>query len=306
MFDLIILGGGPAGIGAGIYAARKRMRTLFLTKDFGGQAVNSARIENFIGHNSVSGVAFAKILEDQLRSQENIDIRAGVYVSAIERSGDFWKVTDAKGTQYESRAVLVTLGSNYRKLRIPGEKEYEGKGVFYCSICDAPLLKNKKAVVIGGGNSGLEAVVDLLPYAREIHLFEKTNSLKGDLLYQGKITKEEKVFIHKNALVSRFTGGPFLEKVYFRENGSEEEKELEAQGAFVAIGQAPNTELFSEILTLTSSGHIQTDPRTMQTSVRGMWAAGDITDSSYHQINTAIGDGIKAALNIYETLQKNI
>ncbi|OGM92367.1 hypothetical protein A2755_01205 [Candidatus Wolfebacteria bacterium RIFCSPHIGHO2_01_FULL_48_22] len=305
MFDLIILGGGPAAIGAGVYAARKRMKTLLLTKEFGGQSVDSAMIENFIGHNSISGVEFARVLEAQLRLQEDIEIKVGVTVEALEQQGDLWRVTDSKKNQYEARAVLVAIGSRYKRLNVPGEKQYEGKGVFFCSLCDAPLMKNKKAAVIGGGNAGLEAVVDLLPYATEIHLLVR-GELKGDPIYQERIFKEEKVHVHRSVTVSRFAGSEFMEKVYYSALGSDEEQFVEAQGAFVEIGQMPNTELFEKTLTLSDSKHIVVDPRTMQTSAQGVWAAGDITDISYKQINTSIGDGIKAVLNIYETLQKNL
>ncbi len=306
MYDVIILGGGPAGVAAGVYAARKKMQCLLLTKDFGGQSVNSAMIENFIGHNSISGVDFAMTLEKQVRVQEGIEIQAGVRAEKIEQNGEFWKVTDSKGRQYESRTILIALGSKYRHLNLPGEQEFEGKGVFYCSICDAPLLKNKTAVVIGGGNSGLEAVIDLLPYANKIFLLEKTGSLRGDPLYQEKISHEEKVSILKNVTVSKFVGSAFLEQVLYTDNGSNEEHSIPAQGAFVAIGQVPNTELVSSILQLSPSGHIVADPRTLQTSAKGIWAAGDVTDGSYQQINTAVGDGIKAILNIYETLKKSL
>ena len=305
MYDLIILGGGPAAVGAGVYAARKRMRTLLLTKDFGGQSVQSAMIENFIGHNSISGIEFARALENQLRLQEGIEIKAGVLVQSVEQNGDLWRVIDSKWNQYETRTLLVALGSGYKKLNVPGEKEYEGKGVFYCSICDAPLLKNKKAVVVGGGNAGLEAVVDLLPYATEIHLLVRSD-LKGDPVYQERIFKEAKVHIHKGVEVSRFVGSEFLEKVHFTPVGSQEEQSVEAQGAFVEIGQIPNSDMLASILTLAPSKHIAVDPKTMQTSAMGIWAAGDITDVSYKQINTSIGDGIKAVLNIYETLQRNL
>ncbi len=305
MYDLIILGGGPAAIGAGVYAARKRMKTLLLTKDFGGQSVQSAMIENFIGHNSISGIEFAKVLEDQLRLQEGIEIKDSIVVHSMEQNGDLWRVIDSKWNQYEARSVLVALGSTYKRLSVPGEKEYEGKGVFFCSICDAPLLKNKKAVVIGGGNAGLEAVIDLLPFATEIHLLVRSD-LKGDPIYQERIFKEQKVTLHKGVEVSRFVGSEFLEKVYFTANGSDEEQCVEAQGAFVEVGQTPNTDMVAQVLTLSPSKHIMVDPRTMKTSAAGVWAAGDITDVSYRQINTSIGDGIKAVLNIYETLQRNL
>ncbi len=188
MYDVAIIGGGPSGVAAGIYASRKKLKSVLITKDFGGQSVNSASIENFIGYKSISGVDFAKTIEEQLRANDGIEIKDGLLVVSVKKLGDYlFEITDSAGGIYQTKTILYAAGSVYKKLEVPGEKEYEGKGVFYCSICDAPLMKGKSAAVIGGGNSALEAVIDLLPYASKIYLITRSG-IKGDAVYREKIS----------------------------------------------------------------------------------------------------------------------
>ena len=306
VYDLIIVGGGPAGVAAGIYTARKAIKTLLLTKDFGGQSVNSASIENFIGFKSISGVDFAKTLEEHLRAQEDIEIKDGVLVSKVEKVGGGFEVSTAGGDKFQSKTVLITLGSGYKKLNVPGEKEFEGKGVFYCSICDAPLMKGKKAAVIGGGNSGLEAAFDLLPYAEKISILEFTDSLRGDPIYQEKLKKDPKVEIITKAKTVEIFGEAFVKGLKYVDLNTNQEKMLDVSGVFVAIGYKPNTDLVKDLVKLDEFGRIVVDHKTYQTSCPGLWAAGDITDGLYNQINPAMGDAIKAVLNVYDYLNKLI
>lgn len=300
VYDVIIVGAGPAGIAAGIYAARKKLKSLLLTKDFGGQSVNSASIENFIGYKSISGVDFAKVLEEQLRAQEGIEIKDGILVSSINKRGDVFEVADNAGGVYQTKTILYSAGSGYRKLGVPGEKEYEGKGVFYCSICDAPIMKNKPVAVVGGGNSGLEAVIDLLPYATKIYLLEYSANLKGDPIYQEKIKKESKVEIITNAKTSEIFGDTFVKGLKYEDTTSHQQKTLDVSGVFVSIGWVPNSGLVKDLVKIDEKGHIIIDQKTHETSQPGIWAAGDVTDSLYNQINPAIGEGIEAMLNIYD------
>jgi alkyl hydroperoxide reductase subunit F len=302
MYDVIIIGGGPAGIGAGIYAARKKLKSLILTKNFGGQSVTSAVINNFIGYKSISGADFAKVLEEHLRAQEGIEIKDGVFVTSIKKNGDIFEVEDDSEGKYQSKTVLYTLGSGYKKLGVPGEKEYEGKGVFYCSICDAPIMKNKKTAVIGGGNSGLEAVIDLLPYSSQIYLLEFTPALKGDQIYQEKIKNEPKVTVITQAKIEEILGNNFVKGLRYQDLKSGENKMLEVEGIFVSIGWKPNSDLLKSLTKIDEHGHVIVDHKTQQTSCQGLWAAGDVTDALYAQINPSIGDGIKAMLNIYDFL----
>ena len=304
MYDLIIMGGGPAGVGAGIYASRKRIKTLLLTDTFGGQSINSALIENFVGFEKISGFDFAQTLEKHLRTQDHIDVVTGALAQAIQKTPQGFVVTDQAGKTYETHTVLVTVGSSYRKLDVPGEAQFEGKGVFYCSICDAPLMKGKEAAVIGGGNSGLEAVIDLLPYATKIYVLNRSDVLKGDPVYQERIAKESKVQILMHTAPESFAGSQFLESIAWKNTQTGETGFLPVSGAFVEIGYIPNTSLVQDVVTLNERKQIVVDHKTQQTSCPGIWAAGDGTDALYHQINTAMGDGVKAVLNIYEYLNK--
>ena len=303
MFDLIIIGGGPAGVAAGVYAARKRMRTVLLTKDIGGQSVNSATIENFIGHTLISGFDFSRVLEEQLRAQEGLDLRIGTLAKEIRPIAGGYEVVTSRDETLQTKYILFALGSTYRRLEVPGEDTYEGKGIFYCSICDAPLMKGKDALVVGGGNSGLEAVLDLAPYAKSITLIDKLDVLRGDVVLQEKIAQHPHVSIRLHRAVQKFEGEQFLQKAVIQDIASGVVEELSVSGAFISIGWVPNTKLVRELVDIDASGRIIVDHTTMQTSRPGIWAAGDCTDGRYHQINTAIGDGVNAALHIYDTLR---
>lgn len=304
MYDIVIVGGGPAGVAAGVYASRKKMNVLLITRDFGGQAVTSAKIENFIGHIAISGLELAKTLEAQLRAQEHIEIKEGLSVAGMEKIEGGFEVTDSKGGVYQTKTVLITIGSSYRHLGIPSERAFSGKGVFYCSTCDAPLMQDKDVVVIGGGNSGLEAARDLLPFASKIFILEYAPTLKGDIVTQDVLRSDPRVEIITQAQVTEIVGDEFVSGVTYIDRASGDEKHISASGVFVAIGMQANSDLVKGLVDLSLSGNIMVDHRTMQTSTMGVWAAGDITDSAYNQINTAIGEAIKAVLNIYEVLSK--
>jgi len=305
LYDVIIIGGGPAGVAAGVYAARKRLKIILLTKEFGGQSINSDSIENFIGIKIISGAELAKVFEEQLRLQEGLEIKDGVWVTSIKKLDGVFEVSDGSGGVYQSKAILYAAGSSYRKLDVPGEKEFEGKGVFYCTICDAPLMKNKISAVIGGGNSGLESAIDLIPYASKIYVLVRGNIVKGDPKYQEILKKEPKVEIIMNAQTEEIFGDAFVKGLKYKDLVTGEVKTLEVSGVFVAIGQRPNSDLVKDLVKLDEKSHIIVDPKTQKTSLEGFWAAGDVTDSLYAQINTAIGDGVKALLNIYDYLNEN-
>ena len=302
MYDLIIIGGGPAGVAAGVYASRKKMNALLLAKDFGGQAVTSAKIENFIGYISISGLALAKTLEAQLRAQKHIEIKDGVMVQTVKKIGGGFEVIDDKGTAYQTKTVLMTLGSRYKHLNVPGEKEFSGKGVFYCATCDAPLMQDKKVVVIGGGNSGLEAARDLLPFASKVTILEFASTLKGDAVTQETLREDPKVEIITQAKTSEILGDALVTGLDYVDLVSGEKRHIDVSGVFVSIGMLPNSSSIDGLVDMTPTGNIIVDKETMQSSQMGIWAAGDITDGSYNQINTAIGEAIKAVLNIYEVL----
>ncbi len=304
MYDLIILGGGPAGIAAGIYASRKKLKTLLLAESFGGQSVIAAQINNFIGFKSISGIEFKNVLEEHLRLQEDIEIKEGIegQVEKIGKSGAGFLVS-AGGESFETKTVLVALGSRYRKLNIPGEEKFGGKGVFYCSICDAPFMKDRIAVVVGGGNSGFYAILDLIPYASKIYVLEYDDTFRADPIYIDKAKASGKVEFITMAKALEIVGNNFVSAIKYEDRKNGEIKELKTDGIFVAIGYQPNSGLVKELVETNEQGEIVVNCKTQQTSLEGIWAAGDITDVLYNQINVAIGDAIKAVLNIYDYLK---
>jgi len=303
MYDLIIVGGGPAGISAGIYASRKKIKTLLITDTFGGQSIVSDKIENWIGEKEISGYDLAKKLENHLKSQEGIEILENDLVIEIKKIDNGFGVKTKEGKTFETKYLLIATGSRHRRLNVPGEKEFEGRGVFYCATCDAPLLKNKIACVIGGGNSGLESALDLVPYASLIYILEYTDKLKGDDITQEKIKSYDKIHIITSAEVVEIFGQNFVLGLKYKDRITNEVKELKTDGVFVAIGMEPNSYLVKDLVKLNNRGEIIVDPKTQQTSLFGIWSAGDVTDFPYKQNNIAVGNAISAVLNIYENLK---
>ncbi|HEY4496733.1 MAG TPA: FAD-dependent oxidoreductase [Candidatus Paceibacterota bacterium] len=304
MYDLIIAGGGPGGIAAGVYSARKKMKTLLITDSFGGQSFVSADIQNWIGTKSVSGFEFAQMMEGHLRAQEDIEIIDDDRISLVEKKGDNFVITTNKGNKLETKTFLVTTGSKRKKLNIPGEKEFDGRGVAYCATCDAPIFKNKVVAVVGGGNAGLEAVIDLLPYASKIYLMEYGDALKGDLLTQGKIKSNPKVEILLHAKTTKISGDNMVTGLEYEDLKEKVTKKLELGGVFVEIGSIPNTDFLNGLVELNKFGEIIVDHKTQRSSLTGIWAAGDATDVLYKQNNISAGDAVKAVLNIHDYLNK--
>ena len=305
MYDLIIVGGGPAGVAAGIYGARKKIKLLLITETFGGQSIVSADIQNWIGTKNISGLELAKTLEEHLRAQSDVEIKDGQTVNMVSEAPDGLKVRTSAGEELETRYLLWAAGSRRRKLGVPGEKEFDGKGVAYCATCDAPLFGDKDVVVVGGGNAGLESVVDLLSYARKIYLLEYGGALKGDLITQEKIKTNPKVEIILNAQTLEITGDKFVTSLKYKDRTNGAEKNLAVQGVFVEVGAMPNSEPVKELVKLDAYNQIIADPRTQKSSNPRIWAVGDVSDVLYKQNNISVGDGVKALLNIYEELQKN-
>lgn len=304
MYDLIIIGGGPAGAAAGVYGGRKKLKTLFITDSFGGQSLVSDDIQNWIGDESISGLTLAKKLEAHVKTQhEDVEIEKAL-VTKIEKTNGIFSVGTNKGKTHEAKTIFLAIGSKRRKLDIPGEKEFEGKGVFYCSICDAPLMKGKVAAVIGGGNSALEAVVDLIPYAEKIYLVHRRDEFRGDPITQEKIQKSDKVEMVLNASIAEIRGNKVVESILYENIKTKEKKELKLDGVFVEVGAIPNSEIVKDLVELNEKGEVVVDHKTQRTSEVGIWAAGDVTDVLYKQNNISAGDAVKAALNIYDYLCK--
>lgn len=304
MYDVIIIGGGPAGIAAGIYAGRKKMKAALITDLLSGQSVVSADIQNWVGTPSISGFELAQLLESHIRAQGGIDIMDGERVNKIEKRDDAtFLVTTEKGKTFETKTILVATGSRRRKLGMPNEERFEGHGLVYCAICDAPLFQGKDVAVVGGGNSGLESVVDLMPYANKIYLLHRGNALKGDPTTQEKVLNHKNVEVIFNGETKELIGeDKSVRGLVYEDKATGERKTLAVQGVFVEIGSVPNSELVKGLADVTEYGRIIVDPRTQRTSAQGIWAAGDVTDGLYQQNNISVGDALKAILNIYEGL----
>ena len=305
LYDLIIIGGGPAGVAAGVYAARKKIRVLLVTDIFGGQSLTSAEIQNWIGEKSISGLDLGNKLESHLKSQEGIEIMEESLVSKVFEAGDFLEVEIEGGDKLKTKTLLVTVGSRYKRLGIPGEDRFEGKGVAFCSTCDAPIFKSKDVAVVGGGNSGLEAVHDLLPYAKSITLIHRGESLKGDPLTQERVLSDKKVSTILNAETKEIVGGDTVTGLKYLDKKSGDVKTLEVQGVFVKIGQVPNTDFLGSLVNKDKFGQVIIDHKTQASSRVGIWAAGDATDVLYKQNNISAGDAVKAVLNIYDYLKSS-
>lgn len=301
-YDLIIIGGGPAGVSAGVYAARKKLNTLLITPEFGGQSIVSTGIENWIGTIKISGDDLAKSLKNHLFSY------AGGSVSVKEESvqdikkidGGF-AVTTETG-EHTTKTVLIATGSTRRKLEIPGASEFDNKGVTYCASCDGPLFADQDVVVIGGGNAALETSAQLLAYCKSVTLLNRTEKLRGDEISVDRLSQNPKFKIILNAVPKEIKGDKFVNGIVYEDAISKETTELKVSAVFVEIGLIPTTYFAKNVLELNAIGQIPTDPRNQKTKVAGIWAAGDCTDGLYHQNNIASGDAVKALEDIYMEL----
>ncbi len=304
VYDLLILGGGPAGAAAGVYAARKKIRSAIITESFGGQSIVSADIQNWIGEKSISGFDLAKNFEDHVRAQSGVDIFDGERIARISKNETGFSLVTEGGKTFEGRTVFLALGSHHKKLGVPGEKEFDGKGVVYCSTCDAPLFDGKITAVVGGGNSALEAVRDLIPYATEIFLLNRSENFRGDPLTLEKVLASPKVKRYVNVEVQKILGEAQVTGVVVKNNKTGEETTVSLSGVFVEIGAEPNSGFVKDLVQLNPRGEVVVDSKTQQTSCKGIWAAGDITDVLYKQNNISAGDAVKAILNIHDHLHR--
>lgn len=302
MYDLIIVGGGPAATAAAVYAARKQLKTLLIAESFGGQSIVSADIQNWIGEPHISGFDLAQKFEAHVRAYPDVvDVKMPEVATAVRRASPDFEVETDRG-KYQGKAVILAPGARRRKLGVPGEKELDGKGVAYCSTCDAPLFKDKAVAVVGGGNAGLEAVVDLFPYASKIYLMEFGDALKGDPVSQEHVRKNPKVQIILNAQSKEIVGKDFVTAIAYVDRKTNETKTLDVQGVFVEIGSVPNSEMVKGLVALDKYGQIVIDSKHGTTSVPGIFAAGDVTDDPYKQNNISAGDAVKATLAAYAYL----
>jgi len=299
MFDLVIIGAGPAGIAASIYAARKKMKFLVIAKNVGGQAAWSGDIENYIGYQFITGPELVGKFEEHMRKY-NIELKENEEVIELKRRNDgVWVRTD-KGA-YEAKTAIIASGKRSRELGVPGELEFKNRGLTYCATCDAPLFAEKDVAVIGGGNSALDAVLQLVQIAKHIYLINITSALGGDAIMREKVMNSKKVSILNGTQVTAVLGDKMVTGIKIKREESEET--LPVQGIFVEIGLIPNSE-FAKELEKNELGEINVDCRT-ETNIPGIFAAGDVTDVPEKQIIVAAGEGAKAALMAFRYLAQH-
>jgi alkyl hydroperoxide reductase subunit F len=303
-YEVLIVGGGPAGAAAAVYAARKGIRVGVAAERFGGQTNDTMAIENYISVLETDGPKFAAALEAQVR-QYGVDImnlqRAAQIIPATE-AGGLVQVKMENGGTLQARTVILSTGARWRNVNVPGEAEYKNKGVAYCPHCDGPLFKGKRVAVIGGGNSGVEAAIDLAGVVQHVDLVEFADALKADAVLVNKLRSLSNVRIHVNAQTTEIAGdGQRVNGLRFRDCATEQEHLLSLEGVFVQIGLVPNTEFLKGTLELSKFGEIVVDAKG-HTSLPGVFAAGDATTVPYKQIVIAAGEGAKAALSAFDYL----
>jgi len=301
MFELVIIGGGPAGVSAGVYAARKYLKTAFVTESFGGQSVESAGIENWIGTVSIPGQELAKNLENHLRTYEGerLVIHEHVRAEKVLKTKEGFEVILSDDKKITSKTVLVATGSSRRKLDVPGAAKFENKGVTYCASCDGPLFAEKNVAVIGGGNAGFETAAQLLAYAKSVTLLHKHSTFKADPVTVEKVSAHPHMRVIINAATEEIRGGAFPEKLVYTDTETGKTETIAVEGVFVEIGNVPATALVEGLVDLDEFKRIIVDPKSQAASLPGIWAAGDCTDTLYHQNNIAAGDGVRALEDIY-------
>lgn len=302
-FEVLVVGGGPAGAAAAIYAARKGIRTGVVAERFGGQVLDTLAIENFISVQQTEGPKLGLALEQHVKSYD-VDIinlqRAEALVPG--RDGDLTEVHLASGAVLKTRAVILATGARWREMNVPGEEQYRTKGVAFCPHCDGPLFKGKRVAVIGGGNSGVEAAIDLAGIVAHVTLLEYADTLRADAVLQDKLFSLPNVTVIRQAQTSEVIGdGHKVTGLAYQDRSSGERHALELEGIFVQIGLLPNTNWLKGTLDLSARGEIEVDVRG-QTSMPGVFAAGDATTSPYKQIIIAMGDGAKASLSAFDYL----
>ena len=301
MYELIIVGGGPAGMTAAVYAARKRINALLLSKDLGGQPLWTSAVENYMGYQYIEGPELMRKFEEQVR-QFPLEQKIGQGAVAVSRSGGGFEVTTEKGEGYQAKAVIVATGKRPRELNVPGEQRLRGRGVTYCAICDGPLFAGQKVAVIGGGNSALEAADDMIKIAEHVYLVSIT-PLTGDRILIDKIKDAPNLTMFLEHEVVEIDGSHLVEGIRIRDLKTGEEKRIEIGGVFIEIGLIPNSDLIKGLVSLNSVSEIEVNCAN-ETDIPGLFAAGDVTNVPEKQIVIAAGEGAKAALRAHRYLQR--
>ncbi|EOH97620.1 alkyl hydroperoxide reductase subunit F [Enterococcus pallens] len=301
-FDVLVIGGGPAGASSAIYAARKGIKTGMVVETFGGQVLETLGIENVIGTPYVEGPQLMRQVEEHV-NQYGVDIMKGQRAKSI-RKNEWIEVELENGAQLKSKTAILATGARWRAINVPGEKEFKNKGIAYCPHCDGPLFKGKDVAVVGGGNSGIEAAIDLAGLSKHVYVLEFLPELKADQVLQDKLYQLDNVTVITNAATKEITGSSHVEAITYTDRVTNEEHTLDVEGVFILIGLMPNTEWLQGSVALTERGEIPVDKHGA-TNVEGVFAAGDCTDSAYKQIIISMGSGATAALGAFDYTIRN-
>ncbi len=300
-YDLIILGGGPAGTAAAVYAARKKLKTLFITAEWGGQSTVSEKIYNWIGTPEVGGMELGENFKKHVTANvgPDLEVKEGEKVTAVSKVGELFEVTTENGEKFQGKTILITTGSGRKKLIAINAEKFDNKGITYCASCDGPLFDGQDVAVIGGGNAAFESAAQLLAYCKSVTLIHRSDTFRADEVTVEKVLSHPKMKAIKNAEILEVRGDKFVEGLTYKDKNTNEIKELQVTGIFVEIGQIPNTDLAKGLVEMDNINRIKIDPWNNRTSVPGIWAAGDCTNILYHQNNIAAGDGVRALEDIY-------
>lgn len=309
-YDLIIIGGGPAGTAAAVYASRKRLKTLFITKEWGGQSVVSEQIFNWIGTPFISGAELAENFKKHVQANtgDSLEVKEGSVVSSIskaegselaEEKTNLFEIKTDEGEEFLTKTILIATGSGRRKLKAKNADKLEHKGLTYCASCDGPLFADADVAVVGGGNAAFETAAQLLAYCKSVTLLHRSEIFRADEITVEKVLKNPKMKAIKNVEILEIKGEKFVEGIVYKDKTTGQETELKVSGIFAEIGQIPNTDFVKDLLPLDKIGRIKINPLNQKTEIPGIWAAGDCTDVLYHQNNIAAGDAVRALEDIY-------
>lgn len=305
MYDLAIVGGGPAGAAAAVYAARKQLKTVMILEDWGGQSAVSSEIQNWIGTPAIRGADLADALKKHAEScaGEFLEIRTRTRAESMKAFETHVEIGTKAGA-IEAKTLLIASGARRRTLEIPGASKYDQKGLTYCASCDGPIFAGKDVAVIGGGNAGFESALQLLAYCKTVTLLNRTETFRADEITVAAAKAHPTMRIELNAEPAEVVGEAFVTGLKWKHTKTGEEKLLPVEGIFVEIGLLPNTEWLGNAVELNAIKQVKVDPRTQRASHPRVWAAGDVTDGRYHQNNIAAGDAVKALEDIYTSLRR--
>jgi len=304
-YDLIIIGGGPAGSAAAVYAARKRLKTLLVVSEWGGQSIVSEQIYNWIGTPALSGNELAENFKKHVMANvgDSLEVSEAEKVVGVTKVENTFSVKTESGKEFLSKTILMASGSGRRKITAKNADKFENKGLIYCVSCDGPLFADMDVAVIGGGNAGFESAAQLLAYCKSVTLINRSDTFKADEVTVEKVLQNPKMATIKNTEILEIKGDQFVEGLVYKNTATGVESELKVSGIFVEVGQIPNTDFVKGLVPLDEIGRIKINTWNQKTEVPGIWAAGDCTNVLYHQNNIAAGDAVRALEDIYLDLK---